>query len=110
MLPWSRVVPAAGLCCSTVPLVAGVDESVTTLALNPAPSISFVASVAPVALAMGIPLEVLGLLIAVETIPDLFRTVGNVTMDTAVTISVAARSDHGGGAEEIPHEVSHARP
>jgi proton glutamate symport protein len=33
-----------------------------------------------------------------------------VTMDTAVTISVAARSDHGNGAQEIPHEVSHARP
>ena len=52
--------------------------------------------------------------IAVETVPDLFRTVGNVTMDTAVTISVSARSDHGShrgnGTQEIPHEISHARP
>jgi proton glutamate symport protein len=47
-------------------------------------TISFFASVAPVALAMGVPIEALGLLVAVETIPDLFRTVGNVTMDTAV--------------------------
>jgi Na+/H+-dicarboxylate symporter len=69
-------------------------------------TISFVASVAPVSLAMGVPIEALGLLIAVETVPDLFRTVGNVTMDTAVTISVSARS----GTQEIPHEISHARP
>jgi Na+/H+-dicarboxylate symporter len=47
-------------------------------------TISFFASVVPVAVAMGVPIAPLGLLIAVETIPDLFRTVGNVTMDTAV--------------------------
>jgi Na+/H+-dicarboxylate symporter len=89
-------------------MAAGVaTAAITTMGSISLPgTISFVASVAPVALAMGIPLEVLGLLIAVETIPDLFRTVGNVTMDTAVTISVSARS----GAKEIPHEISHARP
>jgi len=31
------------------------------------------------------------LLVAVETVPDLFRTVGNVTMDVAVT-SVVGKS------------------
>jgi Na+/H+-dicarboxylate symporter len=41
---------------------------------------------------MGVPLEPLALLIAVETVPDLFRTVGNVTMDVAVTATVAHRS------------------
>jgi Na+/H+-dicarboxylate symporter len=89
-------------------MAAGVaTAAITTMGSISLPgTISFVASVAPVALAMGIPLEVLGLLIAVETIPDLFRTVGNVTMDTAVTISVSARS----GSQEIPHEISHARP
>ncbi len=93
-------------------MAAGVaTAAITTMGSISLPgTISFVASVAPVALAMGIPLEVLGLLIAVETIPDLFRTVGNVTMDTAVTISVAARTDSGGGAQEIPHEIPHARP
>jgi proton glutamate symport protein len=89
-------------------MAAGVaTAAITTMGSISLPgTISFVASVAPVALAMGIPLEVLGLLIAVETIPDLFRTVGNVTMDTAVTISVSARS----GSQEISNEVSHARP
>jgi Na+/H+-dicarboxylate symporter len=61
-------------------------------------TISYIASVAPVALAMHVPLEALGLLIAVETIPDLFRTVGNVTMDVAVTIGVARRSGTTPGA------------
>lgn len=75
-------------------LLAGIcTAAITTMGSVSLPgTISFIASVAPVALAMGVPIEALGLLIAVETIPDLFRTVGNVTMDTAVTIGVAARS------------------
>jgi Na+/H+-dicarboxylate symporter len=55
-------------------------------------ALSFVTSIAPIALAMGVPIEPLALLIAVEVIPDIFRTVGNVTMDVAVTGAVA-RSD-----------------
>ena len=50
--------------------------------------ISFVTSIAPIALALGVPIEPLGLLIAVETIPDIFRTLGNVSMDVAVTTAV----------------------
>jgi Na+/H+-dicarboxylate symporter len=45
-----------------------------------------------VAIAMGVPIEALGLLIAVETIPDLFRTVGNVTMDVAITAGLGRRA------------------
>ena len=48
-------------------------------------SISFIASIAPICLAMGVPIEPLGLLIAIETFPDIMRTLGNVTMDIAVT-------------------------
>ena len=50
--------------------------------------ISFVTSIAPIALALGVPIEPLALLIAVETIPDIFRTLGNVMMDVAVTTAV----------------------
>jgi Na+/H+-dicarboxylate symporter len=32
-------------------------------------------------------------LIAVETFPDIFRTLGNVTMDMAVTATVARQDD-----------------
>ncbi len=54
-------------------------------------SLSFVTSIAPIALAMGVPVEPLAILIAVENFPDIFRTLGNVTMDVAVT-GAAART------------------
>ena len=43
----------------------------------------------PISLGMGVPLELLPLLLAVEVIPDIFRTLGNVTSDVAVTAIVA---------------------
>lgn len=52
--------------------------------------VSFIASIAPICLAMGMPTEVLGILIAVEVFPDIFRTLGNVTGDLAAT-SILAR-------------------
>ncbi|WP_084758267.1 dicarboxylate/amino acid:cation symporter [Sphingopyxis macrogoltabida] len=48
-------------------------------------SISFVTSIAPIAIAMGVPVAPLGLLVAVETFPDIFRTLGNVVADVAAT-------------------------
>jgi proton glutamate symport protein len=54
--------------------------------------ISFVSSIAPIGIALGIPLGPLALLIAVEMIPDIFRTFGNVTMDVAVTAAVDRRT------------------
>lgn len=48
-------------------------------------SISFVTSIAPIAIAMGVPVAPLGLLVAVETFPDIFRTLGNVIGDVAAT-------------------------
>ncbi len=55
-------------------------------------SLSYVTSIAPIALAMGLPIEPLALLIAVEVIPDIFRTLGNVTWDVAVA-GAAARGE-----------------
>ncbi|MEL7188068.1 MAG: cation:dicarboxylase symporter family transporter [Pseudomonadota bacterium] len=51
-------------------------------------SISFVVSIGPIAIAMGVPVEPLALLVAVEMIPDIMRTLGNVTMNLAVTSAV----------------------
>jgi Na+/H+-dicarboxylate symporter len=51
--------------------------------------ISFVASVAPISMAMGVPIELLGILVAVEAVPDIFRTVGNVSGDMAATVIAA---------------------
>jgi Na+/H+-dicarboxylate symporter len=50
--------------------------------------ITFISSIAPIALALGLPIAPLALLVAVEMVPDIFRTVGNVTMDVAVTTMV----------------------
>jgi len=55
--------------------------------------ISFVASIAPICMALGVPFELLGILIAVEVIPDIFRTLGNVTGDLAAT-SVLSRNEN----------------
>jgi Na+/H+-dicarboxylate symporter len=38
---------------------------------------------------MGIPIEILVLMVAVSAIPDMFNTVANVTMDMAATTVVA---------------------
>lgn len=63
--------------------------AITTLGSVSLPgTISFIVSIAPICLAMGVPIEPLGLLIAIETFPDIMRTVGNVTMDIAVTGTV----------------------
>jgi len=61
--------------------------------------VSFFASVGPICLAMGLPLGVLPLLLAVEVIPDIFRTVGNVTGDLAATRIVAGQDQEAAAAE-----------
>ncbi|GLS01052.1 amino acid:proton symporter [Brevundimonas denitrificans] len=63
--------------------------------------VSFFASIAPIALVMGLPLEVLPLLLAVEVVPDIFRTIGNVTADLA-----AARIVEGRDATADPEAAS----
>ncbi len=50
--------------------------------------VSFISSIAPVAMALGAPIEPLALLVAVEMVPDVVRTLGNVTFDVAVTTVV----------------------
>jgi len=50
--------------------------------------ISYISSIAPIALALGAPIAPLGLLVAVEMIPDIIRTLGNVCADVAVTAVV----------------------
>jgi len=47
--------------------------------------VSFFVSMAPICLALGLPLDLLPILLAVEVIPDIFRTIGNVTGHLGVT-------------------------
>jgi Na+/H+-dicarboxylate symporter len=80
----------AGIEVSPAIAVAGIlIASVISLSAVSLPgSISFVVSIGPIALAMGVPVEPLALLVAVEMLPDLMRTLGNVTMNVAVTSAV----------------------
>ena len=102
----------AGMTLTPAQLIAGVaTAAITTMGSVSLPgTVSFIASTAPVTMAMGVPVEALGLLVAVETLPDLMRTVGNVTMDVAVATGIARREDTG---EQTPvdallHAEDHA--
>ena len=91
-----------------IPLSPGVliAGSITALAISVGTvglpgQVSFFASIAPIAIVMGLPLEVLPLLLAVEVVPDIFRTIGNVTADLA-----AARIVEGRDATADPEAAS----
>ncbi|GAB4473378.1 MAG: dicarboxylate/amino acid:cation symporter [Erythrobacter tepidarius] len=89
----------AGIEVSPAIAIAGIlIASVISLSAVSLPgSISFVVSIGPIALAMGVPVEPLALLVAVEMLPDLMRTLGNVTMNVAVTSAVDRAAQDGNG-------------
>jgi len=68
-------------------MVAGIVTAalVSLTAVGVASSITFFTTLVPISMVMGVPLDLLPLLIAVETLPDFSRTVGNVTGDVGVT-------------------------
>ena len=57
------------------------------------------ASVAPICIALGAPIDLLPILLAVEVVPDIFRTLGNVSADMGVTTMLAK------GEREVTPEV-----
>lgn len=63
--------------------------------------VSFFISMAPICIALGVPLDLLGILLAVEVAPDIFRTVGNVMADLAAT-TILHRQERGAAALERP--------
>lgn len=72
-------------------LGAMVAATVSVAAIGLPAQVSFFAVIAPVCLAMNVPVTLLPLLPAIETVPDIFRTLGNVTADLAVLRIVGAR-------------------
>lgn len=58
---------------------------VSLAAVGVASSVTFFTTLVPICGAMGVPMELLPLLLAVETFPDFSRTIGNVTADVGVT-------------------------
>jgi len=81
-------------------IAAGVAAAaITTIGAVGLPGqITFITSIAPICFAMGVPIAPLALLIAVETIPDIIRTLGNVTMDVAATATLTRRRAADSGA------------
>lgn len=55
-------------------------------------AVTFIATNLPVAQAMGLPVGPLGLMLAVDTLPDAFATLGNVTADVTATAVVTRQS------------------
>jgi Na+/H+-dicarboxylate symporter len=84
---WLGLEPSAGQMIAATAVGALMSYGAVSLPGE----VSYISSIAPIALALGVPVAPLGLLVAVEMIPDIFRTVGNVTMDVAVT-AVVGRS------------------
>lgn len=80
-----------GIDLGPVALAAGLAAAaITTMGSVSLPgSISFISAIAPICFAMGVPIEPLALLLAIEVFPDIMRTLGNVTMDMAVTTTIA---------------------
>ena len=86
--------------------IYGVDLSASQLAVGAALAVvislgsvglpgqvSLMATNMPVVQAMGLPIAPLGLMLAVETIPDAFATLGNVTGDLTATTVVSRKTD-----------------
>jgi Na+/H+-dicarboxylate symporter len=82
-------------------IIAGVVvAAVVSVGLVGLPSaLTFFTALGPIFLTMGIPLEVLPLLLAVESLPDIWRTVGNVTGHVAASTVIA---EHGGAGADSP--------
>jgi Na+/H+-dicarboxylate symporter len=104
LLRMTSPVQYIGISCY-IAWIYGVDLSATQLALGAALAVvvslgsvglpgqvSLMATNMPVVQAMGLPVAPLGLMLAVETIPDAFATVGNVTGDLAATTVVARQT------------------
>ncbi|WP_337847770.1 cation:dicarboxylase symporter family transporter [Sphingomonas sp.] len=92
-LTWGQI--AAGWAAAAITTMGAVGLPGT---------ISFVSSIAPIAIAMGVPIAPLGLLVAVETIPDIFRTLGNVAMDVGATRAIAGEGEADSEADALLRE------
>ncbi|WP_426690244.1 dicarboxylate/amino acid:cation symporter [Rhodanobacter ginsengiterrae] len=85
---------AYGIDLSTAQLLAGALLAVVVSlgSVGLPGQVTFVATNLPVAQAMGLPLSPLGLMLAVDTIPDALATLGNVTADLTATSVVNRQS------------------
>ena len=76
-----------GVALGPAQLAAGVVVAslVSLGAVGVASSVTFFTTLVPISMAMGVPMDLLPLLLAVETLPDFSRTLGNVAGHVGVT-------------------------
>jgi Na+/H+-dicarboxylate symporter len=74
-----------------------VTTVVTTFSIPGIPGGSIL-MIVPVLMAAGVPVEGVGLLLGVDTIPDMFRTTTNVTGDMTAAVILGKRGGRGGRA------------
>ena len=98
---WLGIEPSIGQMIAATAVAAIISYGAVSLPGE----VSFISSIAPVAMALGIPIAPLALLVAVEMVPDIFRTLGNVTLDVAVTTAV-----NRGTGQDGPPEHSRLAP
>lgn len=89
---WLGLEPGIGQIIAATAVAAVISYGAVSLPGE----ITFISSIAPIAMALGVPIAPLALLVAVEMVPDIFRTLGNVTLDVAVTAAV----DRSAGGEQ----------
>lgn len=85
---WANGIELGGLQLASA---AALSVAISLGSIGLPGQVSFMATVMPVTQSLGLPVDALGLLLAVDTIPDVFATTGNVTGDLTATSLVAAR-------------------
>ena len=78
-----------------------VTVVLTTFSVPGVPAGSIIVMV-PVLMAAGLPVEGMGILLGVDTIPDMFRTTANVTGDMAAATVLGARARETAGVPAAP--------
>ena len=94
------VATLAGIELTPAVMIAGIAVAfiISVGSVSLPGSISFVISIGPIALAMGVPVAPLAILVAVEMLPDIMRTLANVTMNVAVASAVDRNATGRSGA------------
>jgi proton glutamate symport protein len=97
-----------GVAVDPLRLAAGVVVAalVSLAAVGVASSVTFFTTLVPIFMAMNLPMELLPILLPLETLPDFSRTIGNVTGHVGLTAWAAKWSKPGETSPPGPGEVT----
>jgi Na+/H+-dicarboxylate symporter len=97
-----------GVAVDPLRLAAGVVVAalVSLAAVGVASSVTFFTTLVPIFMAMNLPMELLPILLPLETLPDFSRTIGNVTGHVGLTAWAAKWSKPPAAGEAAPAEIA----